>query len=90
MVDADVIDEAAVAPAVPPFHVYIRDQNGDLVQVTLDPAPSVAVFIQDCMDAFFEGDDEDKPTADQLYLSTVGGRILPKHRCSIVDRGGIQ
>ena len=74
MVVADVVPQ----PVASHFHVFVRDQDHNLVRVDLDPAPTVAEFIGDCMDVFFEGDEEDNPSESELYLSTVGGRILPK------------
>ena len=68
-----------VAPPQPVFHVYIRDMNRNLVQISLDPPPTVQDFIHDIIEEFAEDGEEYDVFGEpaDLYLSTVGGRILP-------------
>ena len=59
------------------FHVFVHDMVGDLVRVDLDPAPTVADFIGDCVEAFaMFGEEEDMfGSIDDLFLS-LNGRAL--------------
>ena len=58
------------------FHVFIRDQNHNLVRVDMDPPATVRQFIADCVGEFFEGGEDDNPSISDLYLTILGGDVL--------------
>ena len=74
---------AAPPPQQPAmFHVFLRDPDGDLVQIDVDGDPTVADFLGDCIDFFSppeQGEQEETfgPLRD-LYLATIGGKPLPR------------
>jgi len=83
----------AKAKAEPAFHVWMKNENEDSIKVSVHNNPTVEQFMIEAILASTEGLTEneiaDDMLAGNLYMATLGGRILNKRSrlMNIIDSG---